>query len=121
MRATTIGLWLGGGVALGVLTALDYPLVGVGVVAAAALASFALQYNYEGVLFDERDRTYDRLAAARTLQVFGMASAGVFPTLTVLWGVGYFEWSEWSVTLAFAVAVLYGTYGAMRFAMEWTR
>jgi uncharacterized membrane protein len=118
VRAATLGLWVGGGVLLGVLTAFDYPLVGVGLYAVAVLVSVGLGRNYEGVLFDERDRRNDQVAAARTLQVFGLASAGVFPTLTALWGLGYFQWQEWSVTLALAVAVLYVTYGAIRFAVE---
>lgn len=118
VRSATLGLWVGGGVVLGVLTAFDFPLVGVALYAVGVVASLALGYNYEGVLFDERDRRYDERAAARTLQVFGLASAGVFPTLTALWGLGHFEWQEWSVTLALAVAVLYVTYGLTRVAVE---
>lgn len=118
VRAAAIGLWVGGGALLGVAVAFDAPLAGVGLYALAVVASVAVQFNYDGVLFDERDRANDRRAAARTLQFFGLASAGVFPTLTALWGLGHFEWQVWSTTLALAVVLLYGTYGAFRVAVE---
>jgi hypothetical protein len=116
-RRTVTGLWILGGVGLGALTVVGRPLVGVGLYVVAAAASLGLQSSYERPLFDERDEALNSAAAALTLKLFGLASAGVFPTLTLAWGLGYFEWGPWSTAIALFVAVLYLTYGAIRLSL----
>jgi uncharacterized membrane protein len=114
VRTAATGLLVVGGVLLGVLTAMGRPLAAVAAYLLAVGATVTLQVNFRGTLVDERDRMRHLEASGRTLQVVGITAAGVFPTLTVLWGLGYFQWRPWAVTLAFAVAALYGVYGAIR-------
>lgn len=116
-RRIVTGLGVGGGLALGVLVALERPLVGVALYALAMLASVGLQHRSDAVLYDERDRTHAQSAASLTLRLYGYASAVVFPALTLAWALGYFDWPLWSVALAFAVAALYLTYGGFRLAV----
>jgi len=106
------------GLALGVLTAADRPLVGVGVYAAAMVGVVAVQSRAETTVFDERDEAIAKEAAQLTLTVFGWASAVVFPALTLAWGLGYFEWGPATSAVALSVAVLYLTYAGLQFAVR---
>ncbi|MDQ2056141.1 hypothetical protein [Halobellus sp. H-GB7] len=101
------------GLALGVLIALDRPLLGVvGFVAFLGAAGY-LRVSYAGTLFDERDeRTHER-AAGWTLALFGWASAVFFPTLTALVALGYTTWPTWLTPIALTVPVVYGAYGVL--------
>ncbi|WP_435095881.1 DUF2178 domain-containing protein [Halarchaeum sp. P4] len=116
-RRLVTGLTVVAGLALGVLTVLRRPLVGVGVYALGMVGAVAVQYRSDAVLYDERDRAHARTAADLTLRLFGYTAAVVFPALTVAWGLGYFDWPAWSVALAFATAALYLTYGALNYAV----
>lgn len=114
-------LWVLSGVALGVLAGYGRPLVGVGAYALTIVAVFVVFYRYEGPLFDERDVKTRREAADTTLKLFGLTAAGVFPTLTAAWGLGYYQWEDWSVAVAFFVALLYATFGALQVVFGYRR
>jgi uncharacterized membrane protein len=101
-----------GGVALAALTVVGLPLVGVGAYVLAMIVAAGAQSRADGPVFDERDETISNEAAGRTLMAFGLASAVVFPALTVAWGLDLFEWQPWNSAIALFVAVLYLTYGA---------
>ncbi len=103
------------GLALGVLVALDYPLVGVAGFVVFLGAAGALQASYSGPLFDERDRQAHERAAGRTLAVFGWACAVFFPTMTALVALDYATWPDWLVPIAFLVPIVYGFYGVLLF------
>jgi len=45
--------------------------------------------------------------------VFGYASAVVFPALTLLSGLGRFEWEPWTAAVGVLVAALYATDGVI--------
>jgi hypothetical protein len=100
------------GLALGVLVAAGYPLVGVAGFVVLFGAAGYLQASYSGPLFDERDRQTHERAAGWTLALFGWASAVFFPTMTVLVAVGFTTWPSWLVPIAFVVPLVYGVYGA---------
>lgn len=106
------------GLALGVFTALDRPLVGAGVFAVAMVAVVGVQSRAETTVFDERDEAIAQEAAQITLTVFGWASAVVFPALTVAWGLGHFEWGPGTRAVALSVTALYLTYAAFLLAVR---
>jgi len=101
------------GIGLAVFTAMNRPFVGVGVFVVGLAGSVFVQSRARQPVFDERDEAIARDAAQWTLTLFGWASAGVFPTLTVAWGLGVFEWQPWSGAIALFVAVLYLTFGVL--------
>lgn len=112
-RRTYIGLWVLGGLLLGILTAIRRPLVGVGFYLLAVGGALGFWYHFQqkaGTVFDERDDYVHRTASGYTLTVFGYASAIVFPVLTALTAVGQFEWTSGTTAVAVSVAVLYLTY-----------
>ncbi|SEN46657.1 hypothetical protein SAMN05216388_1003183 [Halorientalis persicus] len=117
IRSAVAGLAAVSGLGLAAFTVLNRPFVAVGVYAVALAGAVGLQATAEVPVFDERDEAISRDAANWTLAIFGWASAGVFPALTVAWGLGIFEWPLWSVAIALFVAVLYLTYGALAFAL----
>jgi Predicted membrane protein (DUF2178). len=110
-----------GGVALAGFTVLERPLLGVGAYSFAVLGAVTVQSRATVPVFDERDEAISQEAAQWTLTVFGLGSAGVFPALTVAWGLDLFEWQAWSSAVALFVAVLYLTYGAFLVAFNWRR
>jgi uncharacterized membrane protein len=112
VRQAVAGLAVVAGLGLGVFTALNRPLVGVGVYVVGVAGAVFAQSSAERPVYDERDEAIAQEAAQWTLTVFGWGSAGVFPALTVAWGLGVFTWRPWSAAIALFVAVLYLTYGA---------
>jgi uncharacterized membrane protein len=117
VRLVVGGLIVAGGVALAGFTVLRRPLMGVGVYGLAVVGAAAAQSRTDATVFDERDETVSREAARWTLTLFGFVSAGVFPALTVAWGLDLFEWQPWSTAIALFVAVLYLTYGTFFVAL----
>jgi uncharacterized membrane protein len=110
-----------GGVALAVFTVLERPLVGVGVYALSVVGAVTLQLRTTVPVFDERDEAISRDAAQWTLTILGLGSAGVFPALTVAWGLDHFEWQAWSSAIALFVAALFVIYGAFLAAFHYRR
>jgi uncharacterized membrane protein len=101
-----------GGLALAGFTVVGRPLVGVSAYGLAMIATAVSLLQTDSPVFDERDETISKAAASRTLTVLGLASAVVFPTLTVAWGLNLFEWQPWNSAIALFVAVLFLIYGA---------
>lgn len=113
IRRVVGGLAVVGGVSLAGFTAIEQPLVGVGVYVLAVAGAVAVQARAPTPVFDERDETVSQEAAAATLTIFGLGSAGVFPALTVAWGLDLFEWQAWSTAIALFVSVLFLTYSGL--------
>ena len=101
-----------GALALAGLTVVGRPLVGVGAYVLAMIVAASVQLQPDAPVFDERDERISREAASWTLTMLGLASAVVFPSLTVAWGLGLFEWQLWSTAIALFVAVQFLVYGA---------
>jgi len=117
-RRTFAGLVAISGVGLAVFTTLERPFVGVGIYAVALVGAISVQWVTEMPVFDERDEAIAGDAARWTLTVLGWTSAGVFPALTVAWGLGAFEWRPWSAAIAVFVASLYAVYGLFVIALQ---
>lgn len=117
-RKIYIGLWLLGATALGTATALGQPLVGATAYFASVIAAIAVWYSYPGPMFDERDTQIHDKASGHTLTIIGYASAVIFPTLTALYGLEYFEWGPMTSAVALTIAGIYLLYGAISFALE---
>ena len=109
-RVAWAGLWLTGAIALGGLTALDQPLIGAGLYTILALTTIILWARYPGTLFDERDAGIHRQASGYTIGVLAIISAVVFPLLTALYGLGLFEWGDWTTASAFIAAGMFAIY-----------
>jgi hypothetical protein len=106
-RLTYVGLWVVGTVLYVGLLVTGYVLaaaVGFGLFAASAVA---YHHTRDAPLFDERDRAVLQEAGANTISVFGIGSAIVFPTTTVLWSVGAIEWPDWLTPIALFVGVFF--------------
>jgi len=114
-RLAFAGLWGASALALAGFVTAGYPLVGVAAFAVLGLAAIGLVGVYDGPLFDERDRAVNRAAAARTLMVFGWASAVFFLALTALVALDVLAWPAWVTPVALFIPLLYGTYGAFLF------
>jgi uncharacterized membrane protein len=112
------GLIVLSGIGLAAFTAMNRPILGVGVFFLAFVGAVLVQAKAERSIFDERDKMISKDAAASTLTIFGWASFGVFPTLTAAWGLGIFEWGAWINGIAFFVTVLYLTYGLFVFILQ---
>lgn len=98
------------GVALGVGTALERPLVAVGLYAVGMTAA-AVTPQFAGTqLFDERDDALHRRASGTTLALFGWLSALVYPSLVVLSTTDQFSWGPASAAVAWTTIAVYGTY-----------
>jgi uncharacterized membrane protein len=110
-RAVYAGLWLLAGLGYGGLIVLQRPLLAVAGFALFGLAAVAYRASRGRPLFDERDRHLRRRAAERTLRTVGVASAVFFPTVVVLWALGYHAWPPWLFYLGIYVAALTGLYG----------
>ncbi len=117
-RKIYIGLWLLGAAILGVATGLGQPLVGAIGYGASVIAAIGVWYSYPGPMFDERDTQIHDKASGHTLTILGYASAVIFPSLTALYGLDYFEWGPMTTAVALTVAGIYLLYGAISFALE---
>jgi len=100
------------GASLVALANLGYPFVGVGAYVVLFGASLGVWYRYPGRLFDERDERISARASDYTLMVFGYGAAVVFPALTLLYGVGRFEWTEFVAGAGSMLLAVFGVYYA---------
>ncbi|PSP57486.1 hypothetical protein BRC82_00635 [Halobacteriales archaeon QS_1_67_19] len=112
-RRAYVGLWVAAGVLFGVLIGVGYKLWAVAAFFLLAGATFVVERTYEGPLFDERDESVHRVASAKTIGFYGVLSAIAFPVLVALDALGLYEWGPMTAGIAWAVAILYVTYGAM--------
>ncbi len=117
-RKTYIGLWMLGGITLGTATALGQPLIGFLAFLTSVIAAIGVWYSYPGPMFDERDTQIHDKASGHTLTIVGYASAVIFPSLTALYGLDYFEWGPMTSAVALTIAGIYLLYGAISFALE---
>ncbi|MCU4926864.1 DUF2178 domain-containing protein [Halobacteria archaeon AArc-dxtr1] len=101
------------GIALGVGTALEFPLVAVGLYVLGVTGGMMIPYTTNYTLFDERDDTIHQRASGVTLAVFGWLAAIVFPSLVALSTTPHFEWGPVTTTLSITTAVVYITYGLL--------
>ncbi|MDG5818970.1 DUF2178 domain-containing protein [Natronococcus sp. A-GB7] len=101
------------GIALGVGTALEFPLVAVGLYVLGMAGGMMIPYTTNYTLFDERDDTIHQRASGVTLAVFGWLAAIVFPSLVALSTTPHFEWGPVTMTLSITTAVVYITYGLL--------
>ncbi|ELZ03464.1 DUF2178 domain-containing protein [Natrialba asiatica] len=99
-----------GGLALGIGTALNRPVIAVVLYAVGLTAAVVIPYGTAGPLFDERDDAIHRRASGTTLALFGWLSALVYPSLVVLSGTKLFSWGPASAAVAWTTVVVYGTY-----------
>lgn len=106
-RTVYVGLW-----AVAAVGYTGFLLIGRGPAAVVTFAVFsvvALLYGrFGGVRFDERDAAIYESASARTVQVVGIVSAVVFPSLVVAASLGYYEWSPFVGGVGTAVAGIFG-------------
>lgn len=101
------------GIALGVGTALEFPLVAVGLYVLGMAGGIVIPYRTDYTLFDERDDTIHQRASGVTLALFGWLAAIVFPSLVVLSTTSYFEWGPVTTTLSLTTAVVFITYALL--------
>ena len=101
------------GIALGVGTALEVPLVAVGLYVLGMASGMGIPWLTDYTLFDERDDMIHQRASGVTLAVFGWLAAIVFPSLVVLSTTPYFEWGIVSTTLSITTVVVFGTYALL--------
>lgn len=108
-RSATVGLWFVAGLVLAGGLIVGRPIAGAVGFWVVAVGSIGLSKQYDGTLFDERDRRVYRSAAGTTLALFGWGSAVLFTTMTVLAALDLATWPRWLVPISWAVALVYGT------------
>lgn len=101
------------GIALGLGTALEFPLLAVGVYVLGMAGGIVIPYVTDHTMFDERDDTIHQRASGVTLALFGWLAAIVFPSLVALSTTSYFEWGPVTTTLSITTAVVYITYALL--------
>ena len=101
------------GLALGVGTALEFPLVAVGLYALGMVGAILIPSVTDYTLFDERDDTIHQRASGVTLAAFGWLAAIVFPSLVALSTTPHFEWGPATGTLSITTTVVYLTYALL--------
>ena len=104
-RLTYIGLWALAAAAAVVLPVGGYPVAGAAAFFVLGGATFAL--GRPESMFDERDADIIEEASANTIQVLGISSAVVFPTVSVLAALGYIEFPPWLGLIGLFVALLF--------------
>ena len=104
-RLTYIGLWALAAVAAVVLPISGHPVAGAIAFFALGGATFAL--GRPESMFDERDADIIEEASANTIQVLGISSAVVFPTVSVFAALGYIEFPPWLGLIGLFVALLF--------------
>ncbi len=104
-RLTYIGLWALAAVAAVFLPISGYPVVGAIMFFVLGGATFAL--GRPESMLDERDADIIKEASANTIQVLGISSGVVFPTVSVLAALGYIEFPPWLGLIGLFVALLF--------------
>ena len=109
-RLTYIGLWALAAVAAVVLPISGYPVAGAIAFFALGGATFAL--GRPESMFDERDADIIEEASANTIQVLGISSAVVFPTVSVFAALDYIEFPPWLGLIGLFVALLFALWAS---------
>jgi len=105
-RRAYVAAWVVGSLAFVGLIAAGYPLVGSVAFGAAAVVGVGAHQVFEGELFDESTSDL-RAACTNTIAVLGITAAVVFPTLTILYSLGVYEWPAWLTRMAWFVGALF--------------
>lgn len=108
-RLTIVVLWI---VAAGAFIDLfigGYPAIGAVAFLGIGVGSVVF-WRWRRPLFDERDESIVTTASTQLVQLLGITSGIVFPTVTLLWGLGYVEWPAWLSPISGFVAVLFGVW-----------
>jgi hypothetical protein len=104
-------------------TAVDRPLPGLVVYAAAVVGgvgmTFYLKYGSPVVLQDERDAALERQASHVVFQLFGYAGLFGFVALFLLDAVGRSALSSTAETLLYAYAAIFLTWGGVYLALRY--
>ena len=108
-RLTYIGLWALATVAYVGLAVAGYPAVAAVAFFLFGGATFAL--GQPASMFDERDADIIEEASANTIQVVGLTSAVVFPSVAILAGLGYIEYPPWLAFAGVVVALVFALRG----------
>lgn len=108
-----VGSFVFAGVALGVGTAIEFPLIAVGLYVLGMATGILIPSLTEYSLFDERDDAIHRRASGVTLALFGWLAAIVFPSMVALSTTSHFEWGPVTATLGITTAVVYLTYALL--------
>lgn len=115
-----VGSVLGGVLALFLAVRLGHPLVGIGLYWVGVAGMFAILWLSPVKLFDERERSRERLAALRTIQIVGVVAIVAVPGLVALEEVGYATITP-AISGAFlGYAALAGLFGIV-YAILWFR
>lgn len=96
-----------GGMAFGVLYALDRPLTGAGIVASSLLVAYVLPWLYGGPVSDERTRSVSEWASRTTLRIAGVVFTAGMVAGSVLHGLGYLTPSSEAIAATLAVGLLF--------------
>lgn len=108
-RLTIVALWmLAAGAFIGSFIG-GYPAIGAVAFLGIGVASVVF-WRWSRPLFDERDESIVTTASTQLVQLLGITSGIVFPTLTFLWGMGYVEWPAWLSPISGFVAALFGVW-----------
>lgn len=108
-RLTYIGLWALATIAFVGLSVAGSPAIGAVAFFVFGGATFAL--GRPASMFDERDADIIEEASANTIQVVGLSSAVVFPTVSALAGLGYIEFPLWLSPVGVFVALMFVLWG----------
>ena len=82
-----------------------YPVAGA--IAFFVLGGAAFALGRPESMLDERDADIIMEASANTIQVLGISSGVVFPTVSVLAALGYIEFPPWLGLIGLFVALLF--------------
>lgn len=114
------GSVLAGVLALFLAFRLDYPLLGIGLYWVGILGMFAIMWLSPVDLFDERERSLERLAALRAFQIVAVVAIVGGPGLVALEEVGYATITPVVSGVFLAYAALAATFGVV-YLLLWYR
>jgi peptidoglycan biosynthesis protein MviN/MurJ (putative lipid II flippase) len=119
-RWAYVGSLLTGIVAMFVAMRLGYPLVGIGLYWAGVLGMGVVFWCSPVELFDERDRSLERRAAALTLNVMAVVGVATIPGAVFLEKAGYLTITPTMTGMALGYLAFYAV-GAAVYAVVWLR
>jgi len=117
-RFAYVGSSLAGVLAMFLALRLDRPLVGIGLYWLGVAGMAAIFWLSPVELFDERERSRERLAALRTIQIVGVVAIVAVPGLVALEEVGYATITPAISGVFLGYAALAGLFGVV-YALLW--
>ncbi len=107
-----MALWALGFVLYAGLIVAGYPIAGVAGFAVCGVAALAYVGTRDRAMFDERDGRLLGHASANTIQLLGVVSAVVFPSMVALDALGVAAWPTWLGYFGYFVAGLFAVWVA---------